>query len=185
VNFIDRNAKNFIFVYFKDFQQWVMSYEEGNPLDMFTVLKEKCISSLSSNNSTTTQRPHNSSSHSDHESAQKGILAFYFRLPYLEPLEENGWFRYDEVHKFIGLSVFLFLLSSHFVSQEREIERLFLQIDDSKRFWKKTYINKNYEVQKLCPYTTQHNTTQHNIYLFVCVHFRSTFHEIEDGLPEM
>jgi hypothetical protein len=91
-------------------------------------------------------------------------------------LEEDGWLRYDEVHmnlirwesSLIHFHFhFHFLILSHFISQKREIERLFLQIDDSKRLWKKTDVNKDYEVQKLCPYAPQPTLTHLFAFIFI------------------
>jgi len=118
---IDRNAKNYIFVFFKDFQQWVLSWDEGNPLDLFAALKEKCAPPTNPSPSNTQNPP--PFTHTEQAAHQENILAFYYRLPYT--LEEDGWLRYDE---------------------EREIERLFFLIDNEQRYWKKTYVNNDYKV---------------------------------------
>jgi hypothetical protein len=121
VDLIDRNAKNYIFVFFKDFQQWVLSWDEGNPLDLFAALKEKCAPPTNPSPSNTQNPP--PFTHTEQAAHQENILAFYYRLPYT--LEEDGWLRYDE---------------------EREIERLFFLIDNEQRYWKKTYVNNDYKV---------------------------------------
>jgi hypothetical protein len=80
VDLVDRNTKNFIFVFFKDFQQWVMSCEDSLFPDLLQAWKEK-----------TQSAGQYYKTNGEYDTAK--IFAFNYRSP--EPIEEDGWSIYD------------------------------------------------------------------------------------------
>ena len=82
VDLVDRNTKNFIFVFFKDFQQWVMSCEDSVFPDLLLAWKEK-----------TQSAGQYYKVNGEYDTSK--IFAFNYRSP--DPVEEDGWSVYDAV----------------------------------------------------------------------------------------
>ena len=82
VDLVDRNTKNFIFVFFKDFQQWVLSCDDSTFPDLLLAWKEKTQAAGQYYKTT-----------GEYDTSK--IFAFNYRSP--EAIEDDGWSIYDAV----------------------------------------------------------------------------------------